>query len=187
MCASDEYLSDETCVKCNNVASVAIVAVSFISFVAVTLFMKDKVTKKSTMVEIKNVTTFFQCAQLTTLVDIPWPKIALLMPFTFPYGDSKCLVSHLGWDQQRTFYVYVYGALLLLTAVIDGASRKPQGSLNRRESFQQAIFLTLLWYAPLVQSAASMYRCVEDAEWGLVLAADPSVSLANRRRSDPRL
>jgi hypothetical protein len=69
--------------------------------------MQDKVTKQSTMVATKCVCTFFQCAQLTTLVDIPWPKISFVMPFSIPYGDSKCLTNQVGWTQQVSFFVYV--------------------------------------------------------------------------------
>ena len=87
--------------------SIILIVASFISFVAITYFVQDKVTDKATMIEIKVIVTFFQVAQLTTLVDIPWPKIALVMPFTIPYDDANCLSSQLGWNQQYSFFVYI--------------------------------------------------------------------------------
>jgi len=50
------------------------------------------------------------------------------------------------------------------------------GSLGRREGYQQLVFVVLLWYSPLVQNAASMYRCQYDPEDGWVLVTDPRVS-----------
>jgi len=175
-CENNEYLSDETCVTCNNNMSILLVILSFLSFVAITYYMKDKVTNKATMIQVKCLVTFFQVAQLTTLVDIAWPKIALMMPFTVPYGDANCLTNQLHWNQQYSFFAYIYGALFIMYALRKRTRKHFAGSLGRRKGYQQLVFLVLLWYSPLVQNAASMYRCQYDPEDGWVLVADPRVS-----------
>ena len=181
VCENNEYLSDETCVACDNVMSILLVATSLLSFIAITYYMQDKVTDKATMIEVKSIATFFQCAQLTTLVDIPWPKIALIMPFMIPYGDANCLTSQFGWTAQRSFFAYFYGSLLVIVALLCNASRHGAGTLKHSEMYQQLTFLVILIYSPLVQSAASMVRCEDDPDYGWVLSADPRVSCDNSK------
>jgi len=138
--------------------------------------VQDKVTDKATMIQVKSIATFFQCAQLTTLIDIEWPTIALYLPFTIPYGDANCLTNQIGWNQQLTFFVYIYGALFSMYMLRHRAHEHLPGSMGRREGYQQLVFLVLLWYSPLVQNAASMYRCQDYPELGSALVADPRVS-----------
>jgi hypothetical protein len=84
LCADDEYMRDEECEKCNNTMSILLVSVSLLSFVAITYLVQGRAQQQSTMIGIKSITAFYQSAQLTTLVSIPWPKIALWTPFTIP-------------------------------------------------------------------------------------------------------
>ncbi|GMI23742.1 hypothetical protein TeGR_g8612 [Tetraparma gracilis] len=65
------------------------------------------------MIGIKSITAFYQSAQLTTLVSIPWPKIALWAPFTVPYGDANCLTNQVGWNQQLSFFVTLRTATIV--------------------------------------------------------------------------
>jgi len=115
------------------------------------------VKNKATMIEIKYLVTFFQCAQLTTLVDIQWPKIARDAVHS-PYGDANCLTNQLGWNQLYSFFLYIYGALIIMFMLRRTAREKTPGSVARREGYQQLIFQVLLWYSPLVQNAASVRR-----------------------------
>ncbi|GMI35287.1 hypothetical protein TeGR_g7840 [Tetraparma gracilis] len=105
MCADDEYMKDEACEKCNNTMSFVLVGVSLLSFVAIIYVVDLKSQQQGTMIGIKSITAFYQSAQLTTLVSIPWPKIALWAPFTIPYGDANCLTNQVGWNQQVSFFV----------------------------------------------------------------------------------
>jgi hypothetical protein len=84
LCADDEYMRDETCEKCDNTLSFVLVGVSLVSFVAIIYFVDLRSQQQGTMIGIKSITAFYQSAQLTTLVSIPWPKIALWAPFTIP-------------------------------------------------------------------------------------------------------
>ena len=84
LCADDEYMRDEACEKCNNTMSILLVGVSLLSFVVITYIVQGRAQQQSTMIGIKSITAFYQSAQLTTLVSIPWPKIALWAPFTIP-------------------------------------------------------------------------------------------------------
>ncbi|GMI51892.1 hypothetical protein TeGR_g3163, partial [Tetraparma gracilis] len=93
------------CEKCNNTMSFALVGVSLLSFVAIIYVVDLRSQQQGTMIGIKSITAFYQSAQLTTLVNIPWPKIALWAPFTVPYGDANCLTNQVGWNQQLSFFV----------------------------------------------------------------------------------
>ena len=92
------------------------------------------------------------------------------------YGDANCLTNQVGWNQQLSFFVYVYGTLSALGYLRRKASRRPEGSAERRSCYEQIVLLTVLSYSPLVQNATSMYRCVEDPDVGFVLASDARVS-----------
>jgi hypothetical protein len=62
-CADDEFLSskdssdEQECVTCDNLTSIGMVVGSFLTFVAITYYVSDKVTVKSTMVRVKGMTT----------------------------------------------------------------------------------------------------------------------------------
>ena len=84
LCADDEYMRDEECEKCNNTMSILLVCVSLLSFVVIIYVVNLRSQQQGTMIGIKSITAFYQSAQLTTLVSIPWPKIALWAPFTVP-------------------------------------------------------------------------------------------------------
>ena len=127
---------------------------------------------------IKVLSTFFQTAQLTTMIKIKWPTIALMtLPFSLPFSDSKCLAAGSGWNQTYTFYAFIYGPLLVF-AVIYGNYRV--ASTGKRMQYEQmVVFLLLLWYSPVIQCCAKMFKCLEDDEQdgiGWFLEADPSVS-----------
>ena len=92
------------------------------------------------------------------------------------YGDANCLTNQVGWNQQLSFFVYVYVTLLALGYLRRKASSMPEGSAERRSCYEQIVLLTVLSYSPLVQNATSMYRCVEDPDEGWVLASDARVS-----------
>jgi hypothetical protein len=72
--------------------------------------------------------------------------------------------------------LYIYGALFVAAYILRRAWGSPAGSLNRRERYQQLVFLVLLWYSPLIQNAASMQGCEYDPDIGLVLTSDARVS-----------
>ena len=71
-------------VQCDNTMSFVLVGVSLFSVAAIIYAVDLKAQQQGTMIGIKSITAFYQSAQLTTLVSIPWPKIALWAPFTVP-------------------------------------------------------------------------------------------------------
>ena len=128
---------------------------------------------------LKVVTTFFQIAELTTLIQIAWPAIVFFtLPFQFPISDTKCLASSSGWDQVYTFYAYIYGPIFVLMVPYINAISTPPRSLERKTAAALLSNLLSLWYSPLLQTIASMYNCYADGERQdrLYLVSDPSVS-----------
>ena len=51
------------------------------------------------------------------------------------YGDANCLTNQVGWTQQHSFFVYVYGALLVAFLIRMSASKFGKGSIERREVY----------------------------------------------------
>jgi hypothetical protein len=74
-CASDEYEEGGDCKPCNNFISGLIVACSLMSFVGTTFYVNKVATSRVKMVRLKVLSTFFQVQELTTLIDIAWPKV----------------------------------------------------------------------------------------------------------------
>ncbi|GMI23521.1 hypothetical protein TeGR_g9067, partial [Tetraparma gracilis] len=114
MCADDEYMRDEVCEKCNNAMSILLVGVSLLSFVVITYIVQGRAQQQSTMIGIKSITAFYQSAQLTTLVSIPWPKIALWAPFTIPPEGSA--------EQRDTYQQIVLLTLLVYSPLVQNAA-----------------------------------------------------------------
>ncbi|GMI37442.1 hypothetical protein TeGR_g11541 [Tetraparma gracilis] len=170
-----EYLDGEVCKKCNVNVSLLKLFLSVLSFVALVYYIKDKVKHKASMVGVKCTTTFVQCAQLTTLIDIPWPRIALWVPFTIPDSSLDC-IKPATWDQEKAFFTYFYLALAYVVSLAFELKFQLPGSHAHHAKFQQGIFFVVLMYAPLVQNAAAMLPCIEDAEHGLVLRSAPNIS-----------
>lgn len=129
------------------------------------------------MVRLKVLSTFFQVQELTTLIDISWPKIALMtLPFQLPISDSKCLASGSGWNLIHTFHAYIWLPILAFVAIFRYAVRSPKQSPQRLKASSTLIFLLSLWYAPVLKSIASIFHCVEGTGGDSVIVADPGVS-----------
>jgi hypothetical protein len=127
------------------------------------------------MIRIKVLSTFYQAAQLTTMIKIEWPAIALMtLPFSLPFSDSKCLAAGSGWNQTYTFYAFIYGPLVAFALIFRSYKK---ASIGTRVKFEQMVtILLILWYSPVIQVCASMFECFDDKERGWSLVADPSVS-----------
>merc|ERR1711871_1509210 len=129
------------------------------------------------MVRLKVLSTFFQVQELTTLIDISWPKIALMtLPFQLPISDSKCLASGSGWNLVHTFHTYIWLPILVFVAIFRYARISPAKSPQRLKASSTLIFLLSLWYAPVLKTIASIFVCVEGTIGNSVIVADPGVS-----------
>jgi hypothetical protein len=95
------------------------------------------------MVGVKCTTTFVQCAQLTTLIDIPWPRIALWVPFTIPDSSLDC-IKPATWDQEKAFFTYFYLALAYVVSLAFELKFQLPGSHAHHAKFQQGIFFVVL-------------------------------------------
>ena len=146
-----------------------------LSFVAAAYAVNVLASIRHQMIRIKVLSTFFQTAQLTTLIKIKWPTIALMsLPFYLPFSDSKCLAAGSGWNQTHTFFAFIYGPLVVFVNIY---SKYRRASAGTRVKFEQMVtILLILWYSPVIQSCASMYECFDDKEYGWSLVSDPSVS-----------
>ena len=84
------------------------------------------------MMRLKVVATFFQNAELTTMIRILWPAIMYFtLPFQFPSSDVGCLVSGSGWTHVNTFYTYIFGPTFVLSLHIINTIWEPEGFYER--------------------------------------------------------
>jgi len=127
------------------------------------------------MIQIKVLSTFFQTTELTTHINIKWPKIAFYtLPFRLPITDATCLTPNF-WDTRWNFLCFIYIPLLFFFWIFERWRQLPIGSSAEKKLQQLGVFLAMLWYAPLIQSAASLYDCVKDDVSGeYFLRADTS-------------
>jgi len=175
LCSEDEFVKGDTCVPCNDRNSVIYIGLTMASFVGGAHVVKDIASIRHQMVRVKVLSTFYQTAQLTTMVKIQWPTIALMtLPFSLPFSDSKCLAAGSGWNQISTFYAFIYGPIVVFILI---GLRYSQASESKRVKWEQMVaFLLILWYSPVLQSCASMWECFDDRDDGWVLVSDPGVS-----------
>ena len=81
-CKKDEFNNDGTYEKCNNTMSVILVAGSALSFLLAIWYVEKIATSRQKTMRFRVLATFFQTAELTTLVKISWPKSVY---FTLPF------------------------------------------------------------------------------------------------------
>ena len=90
-CFNDKYDNNGVCTECDNFASMIILSGSFLSFALVGWYSSFVASNRAKMMRLRVVTTFFQIAELTTLIQIAWPEIVYLtIPFQFPLSSTKC-------------------------------------------------------------------------------------------------
>ncbi|GMH90014.1 hypothetical protein TrST_g10996 [Triparma strigata] len=178
-CDDDHFNNNGKCEKCDNIVSTMILAGSFLSFAVAAYYSAAIATNRKKMMQLKVATTFFQTAELTTLIKVSWPAIVFFtLPFQLPISDTKCLASSSGWNQLHTFYAYIYGPILIFSVPLLSASGTQPRSSERKKVAGLLTVLISLWYSPLLQTIASMYDCFEDPERenGWFITSDPSVS-----------
>ncbi|GMH94044.1 hypothetical protein TrST_g4059 [Triparma strigata] len=178
-CDDDQFNNNGKCEMCDNLVSTMILAGSFLSFAVAAYYSAAIATNRRKMMQLKVAATFFQTAELTTLIKVSWPAIVFFtLPFQLPITDAKCLASSSGWNQVHTFYAYIYGPIVVFAmALLSASGTKPRSS-ERKKVASLLTILVSLWYSPLLQIIASMYECFQDPErenrW--YLSTDPSVS-----------
>ncbi|GMH73220.1 hypothetical protein TL16_g06123 [Triparma laevis f. inornata] len=178
-CDPDQFNNNGKCEDCNNIISMAIIAGSFLSFAAVAWYSAAVATNRKKMMQLKVATTFFQVAELTTLIKVSWPSIVFVtLPFQLPITDTKCLTASSGWNFAHTFYAYIYGPILVFSLPLLSASGTQPRSSERKKAAGLLIVLVSLWYSPLLQTIASMHECFQDPEreFQWFLTTDPYVS-----------
>jgi len=178
-CLANEYNNNGICTTCNKVASTFVLLGSFTSYALAAWYSSFVASNRAKMMRLRVTSSFYQTAELTTLIKIPWPEIVFLtLPFQFPISDTSCLTKSSGWTQVHTFYAYIYGPILLSLVPLLNASSSPPRSLERKKATTLITLLLSLWYSPLLQTVASMYDCFEDGEreGKAYLISDPSVS-----------
>ena len=179
ICKSYQYNNNGVCADCDNTISACLMIGSFITFGLAAWYSTFIASDRKKMMRLKIVSTFFQLAELTTLVSVTWPSIvSYTIPFQFPISDAKCLAASSGWNQLHTFFAYTYGPMIVLLVPLINASSAPSHSLERKKMASMLTVLLSLWYSPLLQTIASMYDCYADDERGgkIYLVDDPVVS-----------
>jgi len=102
-----------------------------------------------------------------TLTTSQWHRFALFtIPFAFPFSDSRCIASGIGWTQLTTFYTMIYLPIAFFTFLIARIKTYKRGDLKRMQLEEIFGFLILVWYSPLLRSVGKMFACYEDVELG---------------------
>ncbi|GMH56391.1 hypothetical protein TrST_g4160 [Triparma strigata] len=142
-----------------------ILAGSFLSFAVAAYYSAAIATNRKKMMQLKVATTFFQTAELTTLIKVSWPSIVYFtLPFQLPISDTKCLAASSGWNQLHTFYAYIYGPILIFSVPLLSASGTQPRSSERKKVAGLLTVLISLWYSPLLQTIASIRNLFQIAE-----------------------
>jgi hypothetical protein len=84
-CDLDQFNNNGKCEDCNNLMSTAVIAGSFLSFAVAAWYSTIVATDRKKMMQLKVATTFFQTAELTTLISVSWPAMVF---FTLPFQVS---------------------------------------------------------------------------------------------------
>ena len=69
-CEEGMFLSEGKCKSCSNMGSYLFIAFSLFSFLAGALYVRKMSANRQQLLLMKVISTFFQCCQLTTLIDI---------------------------------------------------------------------------------------------------------------------
>ena len=154
------------------------------------LYVEQVAQERAKMIQIKILSTFFQTAEPTTHIDIAGPPSyfgRFLFGFLWPtpivsprHGgilDGTLLIPYV----PLFFFAFMYRKWRVL----------PVGSSREKNVQQLGVFLMLFWYAPLLQSAAAMYDCVQDPTLRATITTSkstpkPSASSARIPRWTPR-
>ena len=102
---ADEFESEGECIECNLIGNVLIVVFTVATFAFGSMQLT---TSTQLLIFVKILSTFCQCCQLTTLINIEWPSFSLYtIPFTILVIDLSCLTGGIGWNQEHTFYAMI--------------------------------------------------------------------------------
>ncbi|GMH86623.1 hypothetical protein TrST_g13909 [Triparma strigata] len=188
-CNPTQFNNNGYCQDCDNKMSIILLAGSFLSFAVVAWHANIIAADRKKMMRLRVVSTFFQTAELTTLIQVAWPVIVYItLPFQLPISDMKCLASSSGWTQVNTFYAYIYGPILFFMLLYKWSDIKTtlRGASDVAESIEEIertgtaatlTVLTTLWYSPLLQTVTSMFDCHIDPDRNdeYFLKSDPNL------------
>lgn len=74
---------------------------SLLSYLLVAWHAEIIATDRKKMIRLRVISTFFQTSELTTLIQLSWPKFLFFtLPFQFPMSDVKCLAADVGLDRE---------------------------------------------------------------------------------------
>ncbi|GMH89013.1 hypothetical protein TL16_g11331 [Triparma laevis f. inornata] len=183
-CKKGEYLSDQGCRECNIIFSVCVCVGGAALLLFACVYVEKVATERMKLLQLKILSTFFQTSELTTHINIQWPKIAFLsLPFSMPMSDATCLTP-LFWDSRWSFLLFIYVPLMFFLFLYFKWRKLPIGSSREKKLQQLGVFLLMLWYSPVLLAAASMYDCVEDVEngGGWFLRADTSTPCQYKKK-----
>jgi len=75
-CEEDEFLSEGVCKECNNIGSYLFIAFSLFLFLVGAFYVQKMSVNRQQLLLMKVFSTFCQCCQLTTLINIKVKAIA---------------------------------------------------------------------------------------------------------------
>jgi hypothetical protein len=179
VCKEGEYKDGGDCKKCNDFFSFLVLGFCLISLLALGFYVKHISMSRTKMLRVKVLSTFFQIAELTTMIEISWPKFVILtLPFQMPVADSQCLASASGtsWGFDSTFYCYIYGPTFVFGALALAARLQSKNSPNRIKLATTLSFLVTLWYSPVLKICSEVLNCATNEEGVSVLVADPKIA-----------
>jgi len=145
-CERDEFLGETGCVPCHQLVSVLVIMGSIVVVVIAGMFVEDAAQERQKMMQIKVLSTFFQCSELTTHVNINWPILAYWsLPFRIPFSDATCITPH-WWNIRWNFLAFIYVPLIFFALVFEKWRNMPLNSSEEKKLQQLGVFLAMLWY-----------------------------------------
>ena len=161
-CKKGEFLTETGCEKCDVSGSFIMIFGSLVVVVLTGLYVEEVAQERQKMVQVKVLSTFFQTSELTTHVNIDWPSLAFYsLPFRLPLSSMTCITPE-WWNTRWNFLLFIYVPIAFFLFIFEKWRNLPINSSEEKKLQQLGVFLGMLWYTPVLQSAASMYDCVRD-------------------------
>ena len=136
------------------------------TFIGAALYVEKIQKSCHKMIRLRIFATFFQTAELTTLVkvrhsesradifvnytafcllrhlllQISWPRwvyISFSLPFQIPMSDAMCLAASSGWDYEYTFFASFYGSIFVFLFLTAQIRSSPSRSSLREVKLLQ--------------------------------------------------
>ena len=145
-CGKNEFLGETGCLPCDRLISALIILGSFAVIAFAGFLVEEAAQERPKMMQIKVLSTFFQCSELTTHVNIEWPTIAFWsLPFRIPFSSATCITPS-WWNTRWNFLGFIYVPIVFFMLVFEKWRNLPLNSSEEKKLQQLGVFFAMLWY-----------------------------------------